>query len=44
MATKETLLIPQKEEDIDLAIWTTVAEFKKKQPIYKNILDVLDQL
>jgi ADP-ribose pyrophosphatase YjhB (NUDIX family) len=44
MTTTETLLTPQKEEDIDLAVWTTVDELKTKQPIYKNILDVLDQL
>jgi ADP-ribose pyrophosphatase YjhB (NUDIX family) len=44
MTTTETLLTPQKEEDIDLAVWMTVDELKSKQPIYKNILDVLDQL
>lgn len=44
MTTSETLLTPQKEEDIDLAVWMTVAELKTKQPIYKNILEVLDQL
>lgn len=44
MTTKETLLTPQEEEDIDLAVWLTMEDLRKKQPIYKNILDVLDQL
>ena len=44
MTTTETLLTPQAEEDIDLAVWIPVEEPKKKEPIYKNILDVLDQL
>jgi ADP-ribose pyrophosphatase YjhB (NUDIX family) len=44
MTTKETALTPQKEEDIDLAVWMAVDTLKSKQPIYKNILDVLDQL
>lgn len=44
MTTEETELTPQKEEDIDLAVWLTVDALKEKQPIYKNILDVLNQL
>lgn len=44
MTTNETLLTPQTEEDIDLAVWMPVEELKNKEPIYKNILDVLNQL
>lgn len=44
MTTKEEKLIPQQEEDIEMAIWVDQEEFKKKKPIYKNILDVLNQL
>lgn len=44
MTSEQEVLIPQKEEDIDLAIWIPIDELKEKKPIYKNILDVLNRL
>lgn len=37
-------LTPQQEEDIEQAIWLPLEELKSKQPIFNNILDVLNEL
>lgn len=44
MASTDKELTPQAEEDIDLAVWLPVQTLKEKTPIYKNILEVLQQL
>lgn len=41
MQTKENELVPQTEEDIELAVWLPVEELKNKTVIYKNILEVI---
>ena len=41
-ADKQTLK-PQADEDIEKAKWLTVSEFfKKKRPVFRSILDVID--
>jgi len=42
MKSSDKNLIPQAEEDIDLAVWLDLDELKAKTPIYKNILEVLN--
>jgi len=37
MSTKETLLEPQIEEDIELCEWMSVADFLQKKPLYNTI-------
>jgi len=37
MTTKETLLKPEIEEDIELCEWMPVAEFLQKRPLYNTI-------
>jgi len=37
MTTKETLLKPQIEEDIELCEWMPVADFLQKKPLYNTI-------
>lgn len=44
MTTKDKDLVPQKEEDIELAVWLDIEDLKQKKPIYKNILEVLNNL
>ncbi|MCH2023114.1 MAG: NUDIX domain-containing protein [Saprospiraceae bacterium] len=44
MTTKDEILIPQAEEDIELAIWMNVHELKNKTPMYKNIQDLLEMI
>lgn len=44
MQTSDTKLIPQAEEGIEEAIFLDKDEFLAKSPIYKNILEVLNQL
>ena len=41
MHSIESKLTPQKEEDIELAIWLDYEVLLQKTPIYRNILDVL---
>jgi len=41
MQTKENELVPQREEDIELAVWLPLQELKNKKVIYKNILEVI---
>lgn len=43
MKTKKQKLVPQKEEDIEIATWMTLEEFyKEKRKAYLSIYDVLD--
>ncbi len=42
--TDTTALVPQLEEDIEKAVWITKDELLLKEPIYKNIKEVLLQL
>lgn len=44
MTSSDTQLTPQTEEDIELALWISLEELKEKKPIYKNILEVLNQV
>ncbi|MCP4443355.1 MAG: NUDIX domain-containing protein [Aureispira sp.] len=44
MHTSDTELTPQAEEDIELAVFLDKDELLTKMPIYKNILEVLNQL
>jgi 8-oxo-dGTP pyrophosphatase MutT (NUDIX family) len=44
MRSIESKLTPQKEEDIELAIWVALDTLLQKTPIYRNILDVLGKL
>lgn len=44
MDTLEENLQPQTEEDIELAVWLKAEELKAKQPIFDNILEVLDHV
>lgn len=45
MSTSETMLIPQTEEDIEQAVWITLASFLKEETqIYGNIRDVLEKV
>lgn len=41
MATKETALKPEIEEDIELCEWMPAQEFLKKQPLYNTIRKVV---
>lgn len=42
MATNETNLVPQQEEDIEQAVWVSLADFlATPKNVYGNILDVL---
>lgn len=44
MTTKDTKLTPQKEEDIEKAVWFSPKEFMEKtDPIYPNIKDVFEE-
>jgi ADP-ribose pyrophosphatase YjhB (NUDIX family) len=42
MKSSDENLVPQAEEDIDLAVWMDLDALKAKTPIYKNILEVLN--
>jgi 8-oxo-dGTP pyrophosphatase MutT (NUDIX family) len=42
MQTIEEKLIPQTEEDIELATWLSIEEMREKKPIFENILEVLN--
>lgn len=42
MQTTDDTLIPQTEEDIEVAEWIKPEDFVEKTPIYSNILDVLN--
>ncbi|MFK7983429.1 MAG: NUDIX hydrolase [Saprospiraceae bacterium] len=42
MTTKETLLKPEIEEDIELCEWMPVKEFLQKKPLYNTIRVVID--
>jgi 8-oxo-dGTP pyrophosphatase MutT (NUDIX family) len=45
MFTRKQKLVPQVEEDIERTEWMTLDKFfSKKRKVYKNILDVLDEL
>lgn len=41
MATSETQLEPQIEEDIELCLWMSVTEFLQKRPLYSTIKAVV---
>ena len=41
MRTTDDNLVPQTEEDIELAEWISPEDFVNRKPIYSNILDVL---
>lgn len=43
MTTTDSDLIPQTEEDIEMAIWKTIKDFFAENPVvYKNIVEVLN--
>ncbi len=43
MTTTDSDLIPQTEEDIEMAIWKTIKDFFAEKPVvYKNIVEVLN--
>lgn len=42
MTTKETVLKPEIEEDIELCEWMPVGEFLQKKPLYNTIRIVID--
>jgi 8-oxo-dGTP pyrophosphatase MutT (NUDIX family) len=44
METEDVELSPQLEEDIEQAVWIDKETLLGKRPIYKNIVDVLNQL
>ncbi len=44
MTTDQQELIPQTEEDIEMAVWKTKEDLMSQKFIYDNILDVLYQL
>lgn len=44
MTSSDTTLVPQLEEDIELAEWMTLESFfGEERVVYRNIVDVLDQ-
>ncbi len=43
MSAPKTDLVPQTEEDIDLAIWVEPAQLRQKRPLYRSIQDVLQR-
>ncbi len=44
MRTEETLLIPEKEEDIEMAVWMTIPDFfTEERPVYGNIRELLEK-
>ncbi len=44
MRTEETLLIPETEEDIELAVWMTIPDFfARERVVYGNILELLEK-
>lgn len=44
MYSEETNFVPQSEEGIERVVWIDPTELKKKYPIYRNILDLLEAL
>ena len=44
MYSEETNFVPQSEEGIERVVWIAPTELKKKYPIYRNILDLLEAL
>lgn len=44
MRTKEMLLIPEKEEDIEIAVWMTIPDFfAEERVVYGNIRELLEK-
>lgn len=44
MYSDDVQVTPQKEEAIELVEWVLPEQLKKRKPIYRNILDLLEQL
>ena len=43
MRSEKQKLVPQLEEDIEIADWKTLNEFKKMSPAYNNIKDIIEK-